>query len=31
MPARRTHSRYARRVGDLPWQGAPVRLHLTVR
>jgi transposase len=25
------HSRYQRRIRDLPWQGRPVRLHLRVR
>src|SRR5690348_4223703 len=29
--SRRVHSRYMRRVADLPWQGAPVRLGLRVR
>src|SRR5688500_1738476 len=27
----RVHSRYVRRVADLPWQGAAVRLRLRVR
>src|SRR3712207_1693083 len=29
--ARRVHSRYCRRVADLPWAGRPVTLHLRVR
>ncbi|MFC3691627.1 ISL3 family transposase [Chenggangzhangella methanolivorans] len=30
-PARRIHSRYVRRVADLPFGGRPVRLRLTAR
>src|SRR5439155_10719234 len=31
LGSRRVHSRYVRRVADLPWQDAPVRLRLRVR
>lgn len=27
----RVHSRYSRTLADLPWNGTPVRLHLTTR
>lgn len=30
-PSRRVHSRYVRRLGDLPWQGRVGRLELQVR
>lgn len=30
-PSRRVHSRYGRRLGDLPWQGRVGELHLRVR
>jgi transposase len=30
-PSRRVHSHYARRLGDLPWQGRVGELHLQVR
>ena len=30
-PSRRVHSRYARRLGDLPWQGRVGQLELQVR
>jgi hypothetical protein len=30
-PSRRVHSRYVRRLGDLPWQGRAGRLELQVR
>jgi transposase len=30
-PSRRVHSRYRRLLADLPWQGLPVRVELTVR
>lgn len=30
-PSRRVHSRYVRRLGDLPWQGRVARLDLQVR
>lgn len=29
--SRRTHSRYLRRLNDLPWEGIPVRIELRVR
>jgi len=29
--ATRVHSRYTRRLGDLPWQGLAVRIHLPTR
>jgi transposase len=29
--SRRVHSRYARRLSDLPWEGIPVRIELLVR
>ena len=29
--AHRIHSHYERRLADLPWQGIPVRFHLTAR
>jgi len=29
--SRRVHSRYARRLSDLPWEGIPVRIELCVR
>src|SRR5947199_5022252 len=29
--SRRTHSRYSRRLSDLPWEGIPVRIELRVR
>src|SRR5271170_8292860 len=29
--SRQVHSRYTRKLGDLPWQGRSVRLHLRVR
>ena len=29
--SRRVHSRYDRRLGDLPWQGRPVTLHIQAR
>lgn len=31
VPSRRVHSRYDRRLGDLPWQGRPVTLHIQAR
>ena len=31
MPSSRVHSRYERRLADLPWQGRPVILRLQVR
>ena len=31
MPSSRVHSRYKRRLADLPWQGRPVILRLQVR
>jgi hypothetical protein len=27
----RVHSRYARELGDLPWEGIPVRIYLQTR
>jgi transposase len=30
-PSRRVHSRYSRRLSDLPWEGIPVRIELRVR
>jgi transposase len=30
-PSRRVHSHYVRTLADLPWNGVPVRLRLTVR
>jgi transposase len=30
-PSGRVHSRYARRLGDLPWEGLPVRILLSTR
>jgi transposase len=30
-PSRRIHSHYVRTLADLPWNGTPVRLRLTVR
>ena len=27
----RVHSRYGRRLGDLPWEGLPVRILLSTR
>lgn len=30
-PSRRVHSRYTRILSDLPWQGLPARIELTVR
>jgi transposase len=30
-PSGRVHSRYVRRLGDLPWQGLPVRILLSTR
>jgi transposase len=30
-PSRHIHSRYGRSLGDLPWQGVPVRVSLQVR
>ena len=30
-PSRRVHSRYVRKLADLPWHGAPVILHAGVR
>jgi transposase len=30
-PSGRVHSRYARRLGDLPWEGLPVRIVLSTR
>lgn len=30
-PARRVHSRYRRRLRDLPWHGRPTELHLRLR
>jgi len=30
-PSRRLHSRYCRRLSDLPWEGIPVRIELRVR
>ena len=30
-PSGRVHSRYARRFGDLPWEGLPVRIVLSTR
>lgn len=29
--SKRVHSRYERRLGDLPWNGIPVRVHLRTR
>jgi transposase len=29
--SRRVHSRYSRRLSDLPWEGIPVRIELHVR
>ena len=29
--SRRIHSRYRRRLSDLPWEGLPVRIELRVR
>src|ERR1700737_5376387 len=29
--SRRVHSRYLRRLGDLPWEGLPVRILLYTR
>ncbi len=31
QPSRRLHSRYCRRLSDLPWEGIPVRIELRVR
>ncbi len=31
QPATRVHSWYERRLGDLPWQGLPVRVRLYTR
>jgi len=31
QPSRRLHSRYSRRLSDLPWEGIPVRIELRVR
>lgn len=31
QPATRVHSWYERRLGDLPWQGLPVRVRLSTR
>jgi transposase len=31
QPARRLHSRYCRRLSDLPWEGIPVSIELRVR
>lgn len=31
QPSSRIHSRYQRTLGDLPWQGRPVRLHVRAR
>ena len=31
QPSKRIHSRYERRITDLPWNGIPVRLHLRTR
>jgi transposase len=31
VPSSRIHSRYVRTLADLPWNGIPVRLRLTVR
>ena len=30
-PSERVHSRYTRRVADLPWHGVPVKLRLYAR
>lgn len=30
-PSRRVHSRYSRTLADLPWNGVPVKLRLTIR
>ena len=30
-PSSSVHSRYERRLGDLPWQGRPVTLHVQAR
>ena len=30
-PSRRVHSRYKRQLSDLPWEGIPVRIELSVR
>jgi transposase len=30
-PSYRVHSRYTRRLGDLPWEGLPVRIVLSTR
>lgn len=30
-PSRRLHSKYGRRLSDLPWEGIPVRIELRVR
>jgi transposase len=31
QPSHKVHSRYVRRLADLPWQGVAIRLELTVR
>jgi transposase len=31
QPSQKIHSRYVRRLADLPWQGVAIRLELTVR
>jgi transposase len=31
QPSQKIHSRYTRRIADLPWQGVAIRLQLTVR